>query len=134
CGHEKCSWVRHVVAIGRMPAQVSLLHRVLGVSHRPKHTVGETQQASAVLLEARGRIRIRGAHVIRPVSNAVRRQRARANPPRASAISPSTNAAAPPTTPLPVPGPPLATAKFSAPLTAAISPAAKATAPPSPPD
>jgi hypothetical protein len=34
-----------------MPAQVRLLHRILGVSHRPKHAVGETEQAPTVRLE-----------------------------------------------------------------------------------
>src|SRR5262249_48118908 len=134
-GHQKPSQVRHFVAVGPMPAQVCLLHRVFGVSHRPKHPVSETEQAPAVRLEARGRIRdcARGAHVICSGSNAVRRQRARASPPRTRAISPSTNAAAPPTTPLPVPGPPLAIAKFSPPLTTAISPATTATIAPSRP-
>src|ERR1041384_5889085 len=60
----------------------------------------------------------------------VRRDRARAIPPRVMATSASTRATAPPTTPLPVPGPPLAIAKFSAPLITAISPAASATTAP----
>src|SRR5262249_6502117 len=128
-GHEKCPRVRHSVAVGRMPAQVCLLPRALGPSHGPEQGVGEPEQAPPVRLEARGRIRhcARGAHVIRPGSKAVRRQRARASPPRARAISPSTNAAAPPTTPLPLPGPPVATAKTSPPLTTAIGPSTKAT-------
>ena len=69
-GHEKRSRVRHFVAVGRMPAQVRLLHRVLGVGHRPEHAVGETEQAPAVRLEARGRIRhrARGAHAVRTAS------------------------------------------------------------------
>src|SRR5215468_4572059 len=97
-----------------MPAQVRFLHRILGVSHGPKHAIGKTEQTPAVGLEAGRRIRhrARGAHVTRPGSKAVRRQRARASPPRARAISPSTNAAAPPTTPFPLPGPPLAIAKL----------------------
>src|SRR5262245_41506571 len=55
------------------------------------------------------------------------RERPRVSPPSPIAISPSTRAAAPPTTPLPLPGPPLAVAKFNPPLTTAISPAARAT-------
>jgi hypothetical protein len=60
-------------------------------------------------------------------NSAVRRVRAKPSPPKTIPISPSTNAAAPPTTPLPVPGPPFAIAKFSPPLTTAISPANRAT-------
>src|SRR5580765_2913946 len=110
-----------------MPAQVRLLHRVLGVSHRSEHAVGETEQAPAVRLEGRGRVRqgARGAHVTRPALKAVRPLRVRASPPIATPINPNTNAAAPPTTPLPEPGPPLATATFSEPLTAAISPSTR---------
>src|SRR6516225_5070319 len=37
-----------------LPAQVRLLYRVLGVSHRPKHAVCETEQAPPVRLETRG--------------------------------------------------------------------------------
>src|SRR5262249_23678645 len=53
-GHEKRSRIRHCVAVGPMPAQIRLLHRVLGVSHRPKHAVCKTEQARTVRLEARG--------------------------------------------------------------------------------
>src|SRR4029453_6719769 len=107
-----------------MPAQVRLLHRVLGVSHRSEHAVGETEQAPAVRLEGRGRGRqgARGAHVIRPALKTVRPRRVRASPLSAMPINPNTTAAAPPTTPLPVPGPPLAIATFSKPLTAAMPP------------
>ena len=68
-GHEKRSRVRHVVAVGPMPAQVRLLHRVLGVGHRPKHSICEAEQAPTVRLEARGGIRhrVRGAHAVRAV-------------------------------------------------------------------
>src|SRR5215472_13875501 len=112
-----------------MPAQVCLLHSVLGVSHRPEHAVGKTEQAPAVRLEARGRIRqtARGGHVICLDSKTVRRPRASASPPSAKAISPSTKAAAPPTTPFPLPGPPLAMAKFNPPFITAITPAHRAT-------
>src|SRR5215212_9459719 len=112
-----------------MPAQVRLLHRILGVGHRPKHAVCETEQAPAVRLKARGRIRHRasGSHVRRLGPDAMRRERARARPPRAVAISPNTSATAPPTTPLPVPGPPSAMAKTSPPLTREMNPATRAT-------
>src|SRR5258706_7552688 len=105
-----------------MPAQVRLLHRVLGVSDRSEHAVGETEQAPAVRLEGRGRGRqgARGAHVIRPALRAVRPLRVRASPPIATPIHSHTNAAAPPTTPLPGPGPALAIATVSQPMTAAI--------------
>src|SRR5215213_6637298 len=77
-----------------MPAQVRLLHRILGVGHRPKHAVCETEQAPAVRLKARGRIRHRasGSHVRRLGPDAMRRERARARPPRAVANSPATRA------------------------------------------
>ena len=41
----------------------------LGVSHRPKHAVGETEQVPAVRLERQGRIqhRVHGAHAVRTV-------------------------------------------------------------------
>ena len=55
------------------------------------------------------------------------RKRARASTPMAMAISPRTTAAALPTTPLPVPGPPFAIARFTTPLTTAMSPADRAT-------
>jgi hypothetical protein len=32
-GHEKSLWLRHVVAVGSMPAQVRFLYRVLSVGH-----------------------------------------------------------------------------------------------------
>jgi hypothetical protein len=53
-------------------SQVRLLHRVLGVSHRPKHAVCETEQAPTVRLEACGRIRHRalGAHGVRTPTSA----------------------------------------------------------------
>src|SRR2546428_6359765 len=43
-----------------------LLHCVLGVGHRAKHPVGETDQAPTVRFEARGGIRhrARGAHPV----------------------------------------------------------------------
>ena len=65
--HEKRARVRHLVAIRRMPAQVGLLHRVLRISHRREHAVGETKQTPPVGLEARGRIRhcACGAHAVR---------------------------------------------------------------------
>jgi hypothetical protein len=103
--------------------------RRLGVRHRPKHAVRKAEQATAVGLEARSRIRChaRGTHAVRPGSRAERRSRERALPPSAKAIRPNTNAAAPPTAPLPVPGPPLAIARFSRPFAAAGRPAPKDT-------
>src|SRR5215831_4990406 len=97
-------------------------------------TLCQPSQHVRVLGRYRIRYCARGAHVIRPGSKTVRRQRARASQLRAKAISPSTNAAAPPTTPLPVPGPPVAIAKFSPPLTTAISPATRATIAPNRPE
>jgi len=64
--------------------------------------------------------------LLHPVSrSAVRRQRARACPPRAMATSPSTKAPAAPTTPLPVPGPLGAIAKLSPLPPTATSPATR---------
>src|SRR5262245_28070 len=40
--HEKRSRIRYLVTVGFVPADVRLLHRVLRVSHRPKHAVGKT--------------------------------------------------------------------------------------------
>ena len=70
-GHEKRSRIRHVVAVGLMPAQIGLLHRVLGVSHGPKHAVGEADQASAVRFKALGwvRHRVRGVHACPPLDS-----------------------------------------------------------------
>src|SRR5262245_50833274 len=55
-----------------MPAQIRLLHGVLGVSHRPKHAICETEQAPTVRLEARGGIRygVCGTHAVRTASAA----------------------------------------------------------------
>jgi len=54
------------------------------------------------------------------------RDRASVSTPTPAAISPNTNAPAAPITPLPVPGPPVATAKFSTPFSTAIRPATTA--------
>src|SRR5262245_57214097 len=96
-----------------MTAQVRVLNRILGIRHRSEHPIREPEQASAVRLEARGRIRHRahGTHVVCRGSKAVR-QRLKARPPNARALSPRTNAAAAPTTPLPLRGPPLATTRL----------------------
>ena len=50
---------------------VSMAERA-GVSHRPKHTVCETEQAPTVRLEARGgvRHRVRGVHGVRTATSA----------------------------------------------------------------
>jgi len=63
---------QRLVAVGRMPAQAGLLYRVLGVSHRLKHAVCETEQAPPVRLESRGWIRRRacGAHGVRAAISA----------------------------------------------------------------
>jgi hypothetical protein len=70
-GHQKRPRVRHFAAVGRMPAQAGLLHRILGVGDRAKHAVCETEQAAAVRLEARGRIRhrARGTHDVRSATS-----------------------------------------------------------------
>ena len=126
-GHQKRARVRHVVAIGPMPAQVRLLHRVFGVSHRSKHAVGETEQAPAVWLEARGGIRI---VEFMPHTPHVRRcgrsgpEPARREP--CQSVPPSW-LRSPPASPLPVPRPPSAVATTSPPMTRPIGPNTRAT-------
>src|SRR5215470_5498567 len=119
-----------------MPAQVRLLHRVFGVGDRPQHAVGETEKSPTVRLEADRWIchPSRWAHATRPGPIEMRRERTRASAPSTMPITPNTSAAAPPTTPLPLPGPPLATANTSTPLMRPTSEVTKVAMTPSGPD
>jgi hypothetical protein len=48
--------VMDAVAVGVVPAQIGVLHHVLGVRHRPEHAIGEPGQRAAPALEPGRRV------------------------------------------------------------------------------
>jgi hypothetical protein len=51
--HQKALWVRDADTIGVVPAEVRFLDSVLGLGHRAKHAIRQSEQTPPVRLEAR---------------------------------------------------------------------------------